>query len=355
MVKSSLSLAKVNTYILSTIEAGFDIASLLIGRMPIKGVIGLKRPGNVHAIAGYVNAAEWCIYRGIPCLQAETYALATEQDRALIDPLEIDILLVIGWQRLVPDWLIKKCRVGVLGLHGSAHGIEAGRGRSPQNWALLLGHRRFSVSLFRIDSGIDSGPVLQTCSFPLTERDDIASSYAKVSWAAADMIVQCAKFPTLPDGTPQRAEGYYLPQRKEEDGEIDWHQSVTQIDAMIRALSRPYPGAYSRMGAGRLIIWRARPFDSPSLADNTPLPGTLVHILCRGCLIIRAGDGWLMVDEYQLEGSAALSDGTVFSSACHSELVARVIQRHYEKFPGNPIHPDIHRYQSPGTTSLPIA
>ena len=100
------------------------------------------------------------------------------------------MIWVCGWQRLVPDWLIQQARLGVLGGHGSPDGIAGGRGRSPQNWALLLGCSQFVYALFLITEGVDNGPIISQRTFCYRPYDDIQVSYYRASLAMADMLCE---------------------------------------------------------------------------------------------------------------------------------------------------------------------
>ena len=82
-----------------------------------------------------------------------------------------------------------------MGAHGSPLGITKGRGRSPQNWALILGLSTFYISIFKIDPGIDSGQIIETRSFTYSDFDDIKTSYYKVCLLTADMIINNLKSP----------------------------------------------------------------------------------------------------------------------------------------------------------------
>lgn len=107
----------------------------------------------------------------------------------MLTALPIDLLIVCGWQRLVPPWLIEHAPARVVGSHGSALGIAGGRGRSPQNWALIAGERQFQLSIFFIEPGIDSGPVIDTRTFSYDDLDDIVSSYLKLAIGTAEMLI----------------------------------------------------------------------------------------------------------------------------------------------------------------------
>lgn len=328
----------MNIYALCAVEAGLDTISLVANSTPIKGVIGLAETSTTGNVAGYANAEAFCLQRGILYRSVASYSLIHDDDRRMLEGLDIDVLLIAGWQRLVPDWLIEHCRIGAVGVHGSALGITRGRGRSPQNWALILGKKQFEISIFFVEKGVDCGSVIDTRIFPLLEHDDIRTSYYKASWCVADMFVEAIHSGRLSRGTAQpqiHEDARYLPQRRPEDGAIDWSRSTKQVCDFVRALTRPYPGAYCSLGNNELHIWVALPFDTGATpSDRTP--GEISAILTHGELIIRTGDGYLLVSDYTLQGGgdgALPRHGEVLSSTPFPEQLRRVLDRHRAKYP----------------------
>src|SRR5688572_21829048 len=99
--------------------------------------------GQRHEVAGYLDLAPFARAHAISLYQAQDYGLKGETDRAVLGALPIDVLLVLGWQRLIPDWLLSKLGVGAFGMHGSSERLPAGRGRSPLNWSIIQGRRSF--------------------------------------------------------------------------------------------------------------------------------------------------------------------------------------------------------------------
>ena len=161
---------------------------------------------------------------------------------------------------MIPDWLINKCRIGAIGIHGSADGITLGRGRSPENWALILNEKVFSISIFKIDSGIVSGNIIDTMNFHISGFDDIASSRYKMISHVGLMLIKLLGNPqTISlEGSAQLGEPRYLPQRIPSDGEIDWNRSAYDLYNFIRALTRPYPGSFSFINRNqKLFIWKS--------------------------------------------------------------------------------------------------
>ena len=138
----------MNLYILNSVSSGWDVCELVSRQIPIAGYIGLSDKRNNADVSGYFNARNACQKKKIPYYEVASYNLSNEKDNQLLLTLDIDILLVSGWQRLVPEYLIEHCRVCIIGAHGSPLGITKGRGRSPQNWALMMGMPSFEISIF---------------------------------------------------------------------------------------------------------------------------------------------------------------------------------------------------------------
>jgi UDP-4-amino-4-deoxy-L-arabinose formyltransferase/UDP-glucuronic acid dehydrogenase (UDP-4-keto-hexauronic acid decarboxylating) len=311
----------MNLYILSTTTAGLEIIDAIRTSIPIQGVIGLSDRPPDDSLSGYVYLEPHCRQRGLRFISVENYDLAGQEH---LKKISIDVLLVLGWQRLVPRWLIEQCSIGAYGAHGSPYGITRGRGRSPQNWAILLEEKSFEVSLFQIDAQTDSGPVLDSREFPLTPEDDIPSSYRKSNTLIADMIranfVGAPRTPVPQTGTPQ-----YFPQRLPEDGEIDWNRPATAVCSFIRALTRPYPGAFSRLGSGgKMIIWKAVP--SSGRLEPGEISGQLVGTRDVPIQILDS-----------VTEPKGVTVPTVLPSVDFVSQLQAIIDRHRRKHPDQPV------------------
>lgn len=327
--------------VLSALQAGLDTLHAL-GDFPLSAVIGLARPSDERCVSGYIDMAPYAAARGLPYIEAESYGLCSPNDVTRLSALNFDLLLVLGWQRLVPGWLLSKARIGAIGAHGSMTGITGGRGRSPQVWALLLGATEFSVSLFWLTPGVDDGPLIATGEFALTPYDDISSSLLKTARLVAKLLGEA-----LADGRlgrdaarrPQDAEAGYWPKRSPQDGALDWRRSTEALYNFIRAQTRPYPGAYSDLGPndGVLRIWRAKPFDTRLPAGIAA--GTIVQRTAADALLVATGDGLLLVEDYELEspGTARLSAGRVLPSVDFAQQLRGILDRHLAVLPEFPL------------------
>lgn len=329
----------MTVWFLSTVQAGLDVLTALDGRIPLAGVISLSPRAPGDAISGFVDMAPHAAQRGLAHVAIDGYGLDRAEDQARIKAIPMDLLLVMGWQRLVPPWLLAHLKVGAIGGHGSPAGISGGRGRSPQNWALLLGERRFTQSIFFIDAGIDSGRVIDTVSYPLDIEDDIASSYHKISVVTAEMLVRAWADGRLGrgEGQPQPPEAFHLPQRRPEDGAMDWTRSARQVCDFVRALSKPYPGAFTHAGRDRLTLWRASPFLPRDLVGETR-PGQVIAAFHDGAFAVASGDGSVLVQHYDGPQPPV---GTVLTSVDFGAQMRAIVERDQLRHPDHAIWPPL--------------
>jgi methionyl-tRNA formyltransferase len=257
-----------------------------------------------EGVSGYHDFGPLAREHGIPVHYAERFDLKGPGDLALFRDQRFDALVQGGWQRLFPTEVLETLRIGAVGVHGSADGLPKGRGRSPLNWSLIEGRRRFVMQLFLITSGVDDGDVFDTETFDITPFDDIETLYFKYGIVLREMHVR--SLPKLLAGEaelrPQVGAPTYYPKRTPADARIDWEvMDVWQIYDFVRGQTRPYPGAFADIDGRRHRIWRCRPFDTriayPEAAYGECVErfGDKLVLNCRG--------GLLLVDDYEVEAA----------------------------------------------------
>ena len=332
-------------YALNTLESGGNLIDQIRDDIPLQGIIGLGEMTPSESISGYVFMEPFARERGMDFISVGSYGLMLDEDRKAISALDIDALIICGWQRLIPGWLIEKANSRVIGAHGSSSGITGGRGRSPQNWALILGAKSFEVSIFFVDESIDSGDVIATQRYPLEDRDDIGTSYKKCVQAVAGMLIESFKSGAIQNrrSTPQSGQAFYYPQRIPADGAIDWHRSATDINLFVRALTHPYPGARSRVAGTEITVWRARP-QKPETGAVEALPGQIVHYYPGGSIVVCTGEGCLLVEEYEVSPSSdslLFNVGITLQSVDFKSQMREIVARHQANHPDLAVSPDI--------------
>lgn len=330
-------------YALNTLQYGVDILNHIKSDIKISGIIGLDRRKKNDKISGYTYMKNFCSINNFDFVPIKNYSMKNRNDKLKLLALDIDILLVLGWQRLIPEWLLNKVKKAAIGSHGSPWGINNGRGRSPQNWSLILGKKQFEISLFKIDKGIDSGGIIDTRKFNLTDFDDIKTSYQKCSLLISQMLIENIKKNKKIISKPQKGSPRYLPKRIPEDGQIDWNRTTYEIYNFVRALTRPYPGAFSFILKNKITIWKSFPFNL-QIGENKVESGKIIKIFSNNYLLIKTKGGYLLVTEYSIQPSKfILKEGMKLDSCNFSAQIQSIIDRHYSKYPNNIIHKEISR------------
>lgn len=235
----------------------------------------------------------------------------------LLRTLDLDLVFVIGWTELLRPAVLTLARIGMIGAHASL--LPCNRGRAPINWALIRGDHQTGNTLFWLTAGVDAGDVIDQMTLPITPYDTCASLYRRIAETNRDMILRAlpallvGQRPGRPQGPPS---GPPLPKRRPEDGCLDWTRSSDEIYDFVRALTRPYPGAFTAAGADRFTIWRCARL--PAAANVRARPGEVLGPVVSpteqacGQLVACGRGAIVMLEVEQVDGAVlrgrALSD-----------------------------------------------
>ena len=260
--------------------------------------------GARHDVAGYADLRPFAAQHGIAVYHPRTYALDDDADRAALLEQRIDGLLVIGWQRLIPEWWLESLTFGAFGMHGSHEPLPRGRGRSPLNWALAWGKTSFQTHLFRYDSGVDSGAIVGAQRFDITVWDDCETLHFKNTLAMNRLLREC--LPEILAGNdvykpqPTDIEPTYLPKRTPEHGRIRWSDvDMLALYNHIRCQTRPFPGAFSQLdgsptGSSSGAVHRSTPISR----IRTPALERWWRCSTTARSSVAVWDGTVRVDDY---------------------------------------------------------
>ena len=261
-----------------------------------------QKKAQEQKVAGYMDIIPFLNKKSIPFTVANTYALNSDKDKEALLKLKLDMVLVMGWQRLLPDWFLKSLRIGAFGMHGSSKPLPYGRGRSPLNWSLIQGKGLFYTHLFKYEPDVDSGPVVDVQTFDINIFDTCLTLHFKNT---ISMVRLCVKnLPKLIDGSAKMThqsnkDATYYPKRSEEDGLIYWDDSTEDICNLVRAVTKPFPGAFSYIDNKpnkKICVWSAQPFDKKITYGNSK-PGEIVEVFYNGMFAVKTKDSTLLVTE----------------------------------------------------------
>jgi methionyl-tRNA formyltransferase len=207
--------------------------------------------------SNYFNFEEFASENDIPYREVESVPGKKLHDYSkLIEELNPDVILVMGWYYMVPEKVRELALHGAWGIHASL--LPNYAGGAPLVWAIINGEDKAGVSLFKLGSGVDDGPIIAQKEFEIGLEDHIKDVYLKATVESKKILREALMNPDHIKYTEQDKNAIVVyPQRSPKDGEIDWGKSQSEIQNFIRAQSRPYPGAYFMVGNKKVTIWDA--------------------------------------------------------------------------------------------------
>lgn len=261
----------------------------------VAGIVSLP-PELASRHSDFVDLAPTAERAGCPLICVEN----ANSDDAIsrIAALAPDYLFVIGWSQLCGERLMEMTPGQVIGFHPAPLPRLRGRGVIP--WTILLDEPITASTIFMIDGGTDSGPILAQRFFHVAPDETAATLYAKHMTALTEILP--GLLADLVEGTAAPAPqdprlATWAARRRPEDGEIDWSGSAEAAWRQVRACGDPYPGARATYRDEPIVIKRAR---IVSLAGHRA--GLVGQIVERGSegFTVRCGDGrGLLVHDWQ--------------------------------------------------------
>lgn len=233
----------------------------------------------------------------------ELIATANANGDAVVDrvrALRPDFIFVIGWSRLVGEALCACATKGVLGYHPAP--LPQGRGRSALAWTILLGMEKTGGTLFWIDDGVDSGPIAAQAVFDLPARIDLPTLinlHARALRPMIDGLLEKLADGNIPADIQDVGKATWFAARRPEDGMIDWSADAGTVDRLVRAVTRPYPGAFTSYAGHRMMVWRGAPVDVPGWHAQI---GQVFKIEAGALFVRCGGESCYRIDEYEMLG-----------------------------------------------------
>lgn len=246
------------------------LRGMIRGRLPVTAVLGLHERHR-EAVSDYHDLRPLAEQANAPFLAFDRVTEPVVAD--FLQRHRPDWLFVIGLSQLVPAQLRAVARAGVVGFHPTM--LPEGRGRAPVAWTILL-QRPAAANLFFLTEEPDAGDIIDQRPVDVLPDDYAEDLIARTNVVLEQMVADLS--PAFAAGrVPRRPQDHgkatYYPRRRPQDGLIDWSRPAEEIYRLIRAVGRPYPGAFTFCGGRRLIVWRARPLEN--LQAEGP-PGTVV-------------------------------------------------------------------------------
>jgi methionyl-tRNA formyltransferase len=218
-----------------------------------------------------------------------------EEFRAQLTAIKPDAIIVVGYGRIIPQWMLDLPPLGNINLHASL--LPKYRGAAPIQWAVANGETTTGVTTMRIDAGLDTGDILLQRELAITPDDTAETISPPLAIIGADLIVETLRGLAVGSIHPQpqdNARATLAPILKKEDGLADFSRPAPEIFNRVRGF-RPWPGVYTKFRGKNLQILKASPStDAIAPAGLEVREGRLL----AGC----AQNSSLEILELQLEG-----------------------------------------------------
>jgi UDP-4-amino-4-deoxy-L-arabinose formyltransferase/UDP-glucuronic acid dehydrogenase (UDP-4-keto-hexauronic acid decarboxylating) len=246
-----------------------------------------------------------------------------------------DIIFSFHYRRNVSQAILDIAPAGCLSVRASL--LPEYRGKCPANWVLVNGATETGVTLHYLTTGVDDGDIVCQEKIKLSDTDTAKSVHEKATETASKMLDTI--LPKITDGTAPRtpqdqSKATYYGPRCPEDGEIDWNKSAVEIRNLVRAVTFPYPGAFSYVGEKKYFFWAVTAMSDSEVGLNgcekRPFPGTIISteplaVACgKGAVRMEFGQlaGGIYMNGAQLAREFRLIKGTVFGQRESARLEA---------------------------------
>jgi methionyl-tRNA formyltransferase len=280
-------------------EVGRECLALLLERGDT--VVALfTHDDNPHEKIWFRPPAGLAREKGVPVFSPPSVAGPEWRER--IAALQPDLILSVYYRHMISTRILALAPLGAFNMHGSL--LPKYRGRAPINWAVLQGESRIGMTLHRMVKAPDAGAIVDQDGVDLDPHDTAEQAFRKVLPCARRILAR--QIDALLAGTaretPQdESQATYFGGRTPEDGRIDWRRTSREIFNLIRAVTDPYPGAFTDVDGARLLVWWGEP-DSPAVRDRRGAPG---EILGLTPLVVATGDGALELTRTEWRGAPA--------------------------------------------------
>ena len=219
--------------------------------------------------------------------------------QAFISNTQADVMVVVAYGLILPQWVLDAPRYGCLNIHASL--LPRWRGAAPIQRAIEAGDAQSGVTIMQMDAGLDTGDMLHKESCPISAQDTTASLHDTLAEMGARMIVTALSQVGHFKPVKQALEGVtYAHKIEKAEAAIDWKQSAQVLAQRVRAFD-PFPGMTVQWGGEVIKVWQAYAEPLPLETSHPKAPGTLLSVQEEG-LRVACGEGVLCLTQLQKAG-----------------------------------------------------
>jgi len=262
----------------------------------IVGVLG-QEPMKKNRVSGLSDLSSLCTrlrieYKGYQKINDSVHLEWASQKKP-------EVIFAVGFSQLLSQQWLEMPIKGCIGFHPTI--LPQGRGRAPVAWTILQG-KDAAANFFLMGEGADNGPIFIQEKFELASEDDAESFVPKLRKAIIKALDRWLPKLKLGEWEPlyqAESDASYYGKREPCDSIIDWNKSAFDIDRLIKASTRPHPGAFTFFKQKVVTIWKSR------METSISYSGVIGRILLKenNSYLVQCGANtaiWLDEIEYEL-------------------------------------------------------
>lgn len=244
----------------------------------------------------------------------EARAVNSEKLKSFWEHESIDIMFLVNWRYLIRSNIYKKPRLGTYVFHDSL--LPKYRGFSPTVWAIINGEDHTGVTLFQIADDVDFGDIVDQKKTPIGKDDTIAQVMERVTQDYLGILESNLK--NLLSGSVSKiAQDHsfatFTCRRLPEDNVVDWKLPTIDIYNLIRAVSKPYPGAYTYLDGKKLFLWKAQLLNEVKNYVGI-IPGRVLQVIPGKGTVVQTIDGHILLTEVEPENGECVCASEILNS-----------------------------------------
>ncbi len=229
--------------------------------------------------------------------------------KKIIAKFRPDGVVIASYNKVLPKDILTLSKL--INVH---HGdLPRWRGRANLNWAIITGRSEVGITIHDASINLDSGNIYAQYMIVISARETIKTIYDKVNTVLDKYLAEVVeKVLNGYKGYPQKGKATYCCTRLPEDGLIDWNCSTLEIDRLIRALTHPFPGAFSYLDGSKITIWDAEVLKKPLLYEGR-IPGRVIAIHPGIGVEVLTGDRSIIIKNISYKGRVIMADEVIRS------------------------------------------
>ncbi|MGO9016137.1 MAG: methionyl-tRNA formyltransferase [Dissulfurispiraceae bacterium] len=261
-----------------------------------------KLKGRGHILSS-PPVKELALAYGIKVVQPPK--IRNEEFYNVVKRIAPEFIIVVAYGKILPEDVLRLPLHGCINVHGSL--LPKYRGAAPVQWALINGERITGVTTILMDTGIDTGDILQHAEVQILDDDNAETLSGKLADLGGKTLIETLK--GIRSGTvkpvPQTGDATYAPPLRKEDGRINWGRSARELLQFVKGLY-PWPSAFSYLNDELIKIIKVKPLDGDGVAGR-------IEKASGGQLVVGTGKGLLLVEELQPGGRRIMSSEAFMS------------------------------------------